>query len=404
MITIIGGTYYERCFEPVYDEVYGSGLRACKTIRELDKEYEISYKTFANKEICQYLDVFAMTYGKMQCEPVLIDNSPLFYYEYPLAAPRIFPRLDTLDRNKNIINCEAENILMYGFIEGRAKVKANKVVYDPQSPVNPISFKEMGSEAKELAIVTNWNEAKVLSKKQEIADIKRYFFEIEQVSVLVLKMGAKGAVLALNTGEQFIIPVYKTEKVWSIGSGDVFAATFAYHWFNGISPLESAKKASYATAQYCNCGDYQFSSLKQEQCFAPLNIDTEPQGQIYLAGPFFTFSQRWIVDQIRRAFMDMGLNIFSPFHDVGYGHPSDVAVKDLEALNRSSLVFAVLDGLDSGTLFEAGYAVSKNIPVLCYVENASSQALTMLEGTNCLFESDLTTAVYKAYWKLGENG
>lgn len=99
----------------------------------------------------------------------------------------------------------------------------------------------------------------------------------------------------------------------------------------------------------------------------------------------------------------MNIKVFSPLHDVGFGVPSEVATMDLKALDQSSVLFAVLDGLDPGTLFEAGYASAKEIPTIAFVQNEASGSLTMLEGTNCLFENDLTTAIYRTYWLLAEN-
>jgi len=61
-------------------------------------------------------------------------------------------------------------------------------------------------------------------------------------------------------------------------------------------------------------------------------------------------------------------------------------------------MLAVLDGLDSGTLFEVGYAISKGKKVIGFVQSESKVSLTMLIGTNCIIENDLTTAIYKTYW------
>jgi len=73
------------------------------------------------------------------------------------------------------------------------------------------------------------------------------------------------------------------------------------------------------------------------------------------------------------------------------------------ALEAAQLVFAVIDGLDSGTLFEVGYAVKKQIPVLAYVENETKESVKMLEGTGCVLEKDFTSAIYKCFWLLSEN-
>ena len=99
----------------------------------------------------------------------------------------------------------------------------------------------------------------------------------------------------------------------------------------------------------------------------------------------------------------MGLYVFSPLHDVGYGDPREVAIKDIKGLEESSLIFAVLDGLDAGTLYEVGYAASKKIPIIAFVQNETRDSLFMLNSGECEFNDDLTTAIYKTYWKLAEN-
>jgi nucleoside 2-deoxyribosyltransferase len=168
-----------------------------------------------------------------------------------------------------------------------------------------------------------------------------------------------------------------------------------------LDPITSAKKASWNTACYCNSKSYEFKPFENGD-FTPLIMDKIPSGQIYLAGPFFTFTQRWLVNQIYEVLKGMNLTVFSPWHDVGHGEASFVVALDLEGLDRSNLVFAILDGLDSGTLFETGYAIAKNIGVIGYVENESIEDVKMLVGSECYLESDLTTAIYKALWKLAK--
>lgn len=403
MISIVGGTYHERCLEPLWEETYGSGLRACKAIMSLDSEVQIEYYTFLEQDIVPYLQSYGDYYPNFKFRYEKIEESLLFYYEHPLNSPRIFPRLDIISKEKNNIYAEGDNILLFGMLEGNAKVKGKKVVYDPQSPVHPTPFAETGSEAEELTIIMNWGEAKALSKKENLNEIQEHFLVKENVEVLIIKMGAKGAYIFTKDGRESTVPVFKTKNVWSIGSGDVFSAIFSYWWFNGLDPVEAAKKASYSTAEYCNYKDFQFSKFGSNNSLSSLKIKEFPKGKIYLAAPFFTISQKWLIDQVKRAFIEMDLNIFSPLHDVGYGHSLDVAVKDLKAVDDSSLVFAILDGLDSGTIFEVGYAVSKKIPVVGFVQNESKDSLVMLEGTNCLLENDFTTAIYKSFWKLAEN-
>lgn len=399
---IVGGTYDEICFEPRWEEKFGSGLRACRAINAIAPDVKIEFSTFGNSNTKLYLDQITSIFPNITSSVTIVETPISFYYDHPLISPRIFPRLDTVSKENNQLFASGDDILCFGLIEGNANVKGKRIVYDPQSPSNPQPFSMTGSSAEKLAVVVNFAEAKKLAKANEIDSIKSFFLSDEKAEVLVLKMGAKGAIVFdRNTGEESLIPVYKTSSVWPIGSGDVFAAMFAHYWFNGLAASVSAEKASILTAQYCQTRGFSTAiDLKEPK---PLLIKEFPTDKVYLAGPFFTYAERWLIDQIRSALRGMGLSVFSPWHDIGHGIASDVVSKDLEGLEESKLVFAVIDGLDSGTLFEVGYAVKKKIPVIAYVENETTESIKMLEGTGCILEKDLTTAIYKAFWQLAEN-
>ena len=58
MITVIGGTYDELCFEPYWKERYGSGLRACTAINKIAPDTKLSFHTFCNISTAEYLKRF----------------------------------------------------------------------------------------------------------------------------------------------------------------------------------------------------------------------------------------------------------------------------------------------------------------------------------------------------------
>lgn len=398
---IVGGTYDEVCFEPKWDYKFGSGLRGAFTVQGINKAEKVDFYSFGNKNTKSYLELLET--DSFKSFVYNINFSIRFEYDFPLSVPHIYPRLDILSQDIRQLDIEAkeENILYYGMLEGNACIHGNKVVYDPQSPANPKTFSSTGSSAKELAIVLNLSEAKLLSGENDLNLIADYFFNKEKVALLILKMGAKGAFVYTSASNRESIPVYKTNEVWPIGSGDVFAASFAYYWFHGVTPVDAAKYASWNTACYCNSKSYTFKEFENGE-FEPLVLGEIPLNQIYLAGPFFTFTQRWLVNQVYMCMKGMNLNVFSPWHDVGHGEASFVVPLDLDGLDKSVLIFAILDGLDSGTLFELGYANAKGIKSIGYVENESSEDVKMLVGTNCILENDLTTAIYKTLWAIME--
>ncbi len=71
---------------------------------------------------------------------------------------------------------------------------------------------------------------------------------------------------------------------------------------------------------------------------------------------------------------------------------------DIEAIKKSDLVFAVVDGLDSGTLFEVGYARALEKPVVAFVQNETAQSIKMLQGTQCEIVDDFASAIYRVTW------
>ena len=119
--------------------------------------------------------------------------------------------------------------------------------------------------------------------------------------------------------------------------------------------------------------------------------------RIYLAGPFFTAAERWLIEQAREGLLDLGVGVFSPLHDVGLGG-DEVARDDLEGLKTSDGVLALLDGADPGTLFEIGWARHAGVPVVAFSASPDSSHWTMLRGTNCEVLHDFPTAAYRAGW------
>jgi nucleoside 2-deoxyribosyltransferase len=108
--------------------------------------------------------------------------------------------------------------------------------------------------------------------------------------------------------------------------------------------------------------------------------------------------QRWLINEAKTALESVGVNVFSPYHDVGIGEASQVAPADLAGLDACQAVLALVDGLDAGTLFEIGYARAKGKPVVALSQTVKDADLTMLRGTDCTIVDDLATAVYHAAW------
>ncbi|OZC35866.1 nucleoside 2-deoxyribosyltransferase [Marinobacter vinifirmus] len=398
MITIVGGVYRERCMRPAWDDVYGSAGRAATAIARFGGQAELHACVDSDAEVV--IDARA-AYEGFRFIASNIDRSVKFDYIHGLSTPEI--RGGSV-RSK--MQVTAEKVLRFGMIDGTAVVHSEYAVFDPQNADDPELFRVNGSTAKHLALVLNRYEAELLvpnSSGLSVQDLANALANQERAEVVVIKMGPQGA-LVYDKGAISTVPSYRTERVWKIGSGDNFAAHFAQGWMDGgLSAPEAAKIASIATAFYCENQGFPDSSLLAS--FNPQALQLSARYRdgyrptVYLAGPFFTLAELWLVGQARRDLQAMGMDVFSPYHDVGIGSADDVVQKDLEGVRDCDVLLALGDGLDSGTIYEVGYARALNKPVVFYSENESDQDRKMMEGSDCHITDDYVSAIYQTVWE-----
>ncbi|WP_233113177.1 PfkB family carbohydrate kinase [Aggregatibacter actinomycetemcomitans] len=405
-ITVIGGVYIERCAWPHWDELYGSEGRALSVLQSLGCATKLY--SCLNKDSANILQARAGIYKTSFeiCSSLKESYRPIkFHYLHGLSTPQISAITTEFAQQNEIIE---DNILVFGMLEGNPTISGNKVVYDPQNPISPKDFSENGSTANELAIVLNTNEAYKLIKNRNLSlDEIAYELIKNKAKVVIIKQGVRGVNIYQKLNDRYIkkdsVPCYFTKNVWKIGSGDCFSAHFAYQWiYEGKTPTEAAELASKATAYYCETRGYpsfeEFTNWKNR--VQPItHRHSEKKVTVYLAGPFFTLSQIWLINETRRLLSEMGLIVFSPYHEIGTGDAIMVVPKDIDGINNSDIIFAIFDGKDSGTIFEIGYATAKNKPVIVYNENEKSEDLKMMEGTDCIVIKDYVSAIYRTLWE-----
>lgn len=399
MITVVGGVYRERCMRPAWDDIYGSAGRAATAIARFGGQAELHACVDSSTQVI--VDARAGAEG-FQFNATAAQAGVTFEYIHGLANPDI--RRDTDVKSK--LQVSAEKVLRFGMIDGTAVIDAEYVVFDPQNADGPESFKDNGSEAKHLALVLNRHEASLLvrpSCELTAQELAIALAEQEKAEVVVIKMGPLGA-LVYDNGDISTVPSYRTERVWKIGTGDTFAAHFALGWMDSsLSAHDAASIASVATAFYCQNQGFPTPALLAE--FEPQTLQPSARyrdgyaPKVYLAGPFFTLADLWMVGQARRDLLAMGMDVFSPYHDVGLGSAEDVVERDLGGVRDCDALFAICDGLDSGTIYEIGYARALNKPVVCYVENESEQDKKMMEGSDCRTTDDYVSAIYQTVWE-----
>lgn len=386
---VTGGLYRERCISPEWNHLYGSGGRAAAALAG------------------QVPDVALVTY----CEPSFLERATLlmglsevrlrafpchrtidFHYFHPLSQPDIYWTGDI----EPPIDVKGDIVLRFGMLEGEARVSADVAVFDPQWSNQ--SFRANGSTAGRLATILNAQELRTMAPDRDPAAAARQVLAGADEDLLVVKRGAHGAAVYNSAGLLGQAPVYRSERVFKIGSGDVFSAAFALYWaVEGRDPVEAADLASRAVAHYVASRALPLppvAGLVHGEALSQMSS----AGQIYLAAPFFSLGERWVVEEVRTGLLSLGCKVFSPLHEVGSGAPDFVASRDLAGLDTCTAVLAILDGGDPGTLFEVGHARLQGIPVVGLAENVRQHDVTMPLGTGCEIVDDFASAVYRAAW------
>lgn len=402
-IHVVGGVYNEYCVRPAWNNLYGSAGRAAVAIAKMEADV-ILHSYFTQRSVDQFRADFVW-HKKLQVVETLAETVARFWYLHDSAKPKIFERPAQME--KPLIVREAK-VVRFGILDGDAVVDADWAVYDPQNMGTAIAFGANGSKANHLALVLNVYEAKAMAGAfaESPERCAQLLAQQQGAEVVVIKMGPAGALVWAN-GKAQTVPAFRTSNVWKIGSGDCFVAHFSLAWMHdGCSPVEAVERASRATAFYCE--RMSLPTPDELKDFAPAPIrpsaaflnGTRPQ--VYLAGPFFDLAQVWMIEEARRNLSESGLRVFSPFHDIGLGNAQQVVHQDLEAIKGCDIVFAIVDGLDAGTLYEIGYARAIGKPVVVLSEREGEESLKMAEGSDCLIVRKYTTALYATLWKASE--
>lgn len=408
-LCVVGGAYIEECAFPRCRVYRGSGGRAASFLSGLS--VPVVFSTTLGP-------ISAVAFKGLASEfNYTLDSTEgqddiRFFYQFPMGRPEILPHIRKPVQSSKSIDCD--KALVFGMLEGRPTVRAKRVIYDPQDGYLSKPFRHNGSDAEELVLIVSGSEGEALSGSSDPERITQAILDSDNTVVaVVVKNGPLGAFVKTRDSEAWVKP-FPSRSVYKIGSGDIFSAAFTYYWFyRNDNAIDAAWFASRVSSAYVETAQDRFRTEDVEQFikeageakheFRELSKPSIPPKKIYLAGPFFTTSQQWLVDEVRNALLRLGFEVLSPFHDIGLGEASEVASKDIEELRKSGVVLALLDGMDSGTLFEVGYARSIGLPVVAVAEAVKESDLTMISGTGCLVTSDLSTGIYKACWELMEN-
>lgn len=405
---VVGGCYLEVCDWPSHQKLQGSAGRAANLLGQLSQSNDVHLHSVLDKKS---EDTLRAEFQLNECVFHIqhFDETISFRYAHPLASPTISPERILFEDKQSFEPTLPSNpsVLMFGMLEAVPCLKVDSAVYDPQDAYRPLLFSETGSKARRLAVVLNAYEASQIYQRIEgfensnVCLLAEWIMDRENADTVVIKKGKEGAYVLEKGREGVWVSAYKTTKVFPIGSGDVFSGAFFYYWCGlEYSAYESAKMASAVAAYYCETQTFPFGDAIPEYISTAERYTVahaEPK-QVYLAGPFFTLQQMWLINQAKKCIQEIGFKVFSPYHDVGVGTADEVVDQDVKAIDECDVLYALFDDHDPGTLFEIGLAIKSGKSVVIFSENSTREHLKMFEGTNCIICDDFSTSIYKLGW------
>ncbi|OBA85563.1 hypothetical protein A5642_23970 [Mycolicibacterium mucogenicum] len=400
---IVGGTYEEIVVVPESHDVAGSGLRAAASLANRDEVPR--FHTVLNEDLREE--------AELVCEALRVNLAGTaertegigFRYITPISAPSVNGPNSRI-AGQLVVNESADTALVFGLVEASTRdvrVSARTVVYDPQRPRDAEPLDDLdGFDAERVVIVANSSEIQKLGGRADLREAaQRLLAEEPRICGVVTKRGAAGSLVSERSGAEVThatVGAHPTRRVWPIGSGDVFSAGLAHAMDSGSELLEAARLGSAATAHWCSTRDPATPRSILDGHYEGVPRPIEPSTpKIYLAGPFFSLAERWLIETVRQELHSLGATTWSPVHEVGHGG-LEVAQKDLDGLVECDVVLALLDHADPGTVFEVGWAVRANIPVVGYAQVLDPEGAKMLVGTEVEMHTDLSTACYRAAW------
>lgn len=244
---IAGGTYGERCLYPNWDRIFGSGLRAAVAASGLS--HSVTLHTYVPDEWREDVAATLLAFG---------INAEI----KPSSTPITFKYLDSLEKSliptppdipEEALDVEGDVVLRFGMMEGEARVKGDRVVYDPQS--SGALFSGNGSSARKLAMVVTQAEllelvarlrgqppatAAEISLREAVIAVR----DLPAPPQIIVVKDALGGLTVFLGDEPNIVPSYAAESYFRIGAGDVIATAFAHAW--GELAMESIAAADYA--------------------------------------------------------------------------------------------------------------------------------------------------------------
>ncbi|WP_074120488.1 hypothetical protein [Bradyrhizobium sp. AS23.2] len=379
---VAGGCYFELCEHPNWRALRGSGGRAAMALAGLSPG--VALKTYYPPR--RLSDLTSIETSGIEIVASASQTPIAFAYFHALSDPVMAPQSVEIAPNAPI-HASGEAVLRFGLIEGTAVVSANRAVYDPQSARGFEPFDQNGSRASELAIVLNERELCGLGNSANLEEAARVSIAQGNASILIAKGGIRGATLFVDKEPPIRIPAYRSNRVFKIGTGDVFSAAFAHYWGERqLDPYSSAILASRSVATYSETRNLPLPPPEGLGDLTP--VDSQSFRPVCVVGSPRALGARWLLEEARWRLQQLGLEAAAPSLDGAEPQQVDIA--------KYGSVLALMDHLDDVANQLLDRARRAGVRIVWFRQLEASTVSDAYIDESCT--EDFTTALYWAGW------
>ncbi|MDL2290356.1 nucleoside 2-deoxyribosyltransferase [Paludibacteraceae bacterium OttesenSCG-928-F17] len=244
------------------------------------------------------------------------------------------------------------------------------------------------------------------------------FFQQFNVETVVLKENRGGSRAFIRKELTCIHISSQTQPIaHSVGVGDAYNAVYVSSY--RIHPVEDALNlASWIAAEYAKT-TYVNDFKKMVQRIVKIPIDSlknmggcllpwekRKEYHIYIAAPDFDFIDTKLIDLLENNFLYHNFVPHRPIKENGQmeqnanlARKQELFVKDMQLIDKCTMLIAVLLYNDPGTLIEIGIAVERGIPVVVFDPNKTATNCMLTQAPDLLTSDidELITFVFNQY-------
>jgi hypothetical protein len=368
------------CEIPTWDAQMGSGGRAAAAVSALSPGSVLH--TYSPPRVgCGAAALRALGID-VRAHPSSVGVA--FAYFHPLSRPYIEPPPEKIP-SKQPIYVSGDTVLRFGFLEGEAIVAAGRAIYDPQNSKVSAPFGANGSRASELALVLNERELRTMVRVSDIGAAAAELIRSQGASVVVVKRGPLGATVFQPSESATHIPAYRSERVFKIGSGDIFSAIFAVQWGEAkLTASHAADLASRSVSAYCATCRLPISAATTQN----LNpVGGELAGPVLLMGAVTTLGRRYTMEEARFCLGELGVAVVSPALDRTI----------VQADGSLAAVLVLSEGMPEDDVDRAISEHAAHRPIVVLAEGLS-MSHQRAPRPNTSLTDDFTSALYMTVW------